>query len=33
LHASPELLPWLLSLEDGRIDPAQLFEVERIACG
>jgi hypothetical protein len=31
LHATPELLPWLLSLEDGRIGAAHLLEVERIA--
>ncbi|GHB32181.1 hypothetical protein GCM10010331_18690 [Streptomyces xanthochromogenes] len=31
LHATPPLLPWLLSLEDGRIGAAQLIEVERIA--
>lgn len=31
LNAAPELLPWLLSLEEGRIGAAQLFEVERIA--
>ncbi|MGV9268192.1 hypothetical protein ACWDRR_26405 [Kitasatospora sp. NPDC003701] len=31
LHAAPELLSWLLSLEEGRIGAAQLFEVERIA--
>ena len=30
-HATPELLAWLLSLEEGRITAAQLFEVERIA--
>ncbi|MFD5425193.1 hypothetical protein [Streptomyces sp. NPDC127084] len=32
-HATPELLPWLLSLEDGRLGAAQLREVERIAYG
>ena len=32
-HATPELLPWLLSLEDDRIGAAQLREVERIAYG
>ncbi|MGW0731178.1 hypothetical protein [Streptomyces sp. NPDC002851] len=31
LHATPELLPWLLSLEEGRIGAAHLVEVERIA--
>ncbi|WP_328957763.1 hypothetical protein [Kitasatospora purpeofusca] len=31
LSAGPELLAWLLSLEEGRIGAAQLFEVERIA--
>ncbi|GAA1139219.1 hypothetical protein F4556_006968 [Kitasatospora gansuensis] len=31
LDATPELLPWLLSLEESRIGAAQLFEVERIA--
>ncbi|MFD9791386.1 hypothetical protein ACFWXK_10585 [Streptomyces sp. NPDC059070] len=31
LHATPALLPWLLSLQDGRIGAAQLIEVERIA--
>ncbi|WP_405655812.1 hypothetical protein [Streptomyces sp. RK9] len=31
LHVTPELLPWLLSLDDGRIGAAQLIEVERIA--
>ncbi|SHM70333.1 hypothetical protein [Streptomyces yunnanensis] len=31
LHATPELLPWLLSLEDGRIDADQLVEVVRIS--
>ncbi|GGX44825.1 hypothetical protein [Streptomyces noursei] len=30
-HATPELLPWLSSLEDGRIDADQLVEVERIS--
>ncbi|WP_438296160.1 hypothetical protein [Streptomyces sp. HUAS TT7] len=29
-HATPQLLPWLLSLEDGRIGAAHLIEVERI---
>ncbi|MDT0569762.1 hypothetical protein RM704_20160 [Streptomyces sp. DSM 3412] len=33
VHATPELLPWLLSLEDGRIGAAQLTEVERISFG
>ncbi|MFK0295119.1 hypothetical protein ACIQU6_32255 [Streptomyces sp. NPDC090442] len=33
VHTTPELLPWLLSLEDGRIGAAQLREVERIAYG
>jgi hypothetical protein len=32
-HATPELLPWLLSLEAGRLDPVQLGQVERIAHG
>ncbi|MFB6890271.1 hypothetical protein ACFCX4_13245 [Kitasatospora sp. NPDC056327] len=31
LHATPVLLPWLLSLDEGRIGAAQLFETERIA--
>ncbi len=31
LHAGPELLSWLLSLENGRVGAAQLFEVERLA--
>ncbi|GAA2840239.1 hypothetical protein GCM10010441_75720 [Kitasatospora paracochleata] len=31
LHATPELLPWLLSLENGRIHAAQLVEIEHIA--
>ncbi|MFF7593127.1 hypothetical protein ACFZCK_37220 [Kitasatospora purpeofusca] len=31
LLAGPELVTWLLSLEEGRIGAAQLFEVERIA--
>ncbi|WP_327189464.1 hypothetical protein [Streptomyces xinghaiensis] len=31
LHATPELLPWLVTLEDGRIGAAQLQEVEHIA--
>ncbi|MFE0178274.1 hypothetical protein ACFWZ2_38805 [Streptomyces sp. NPDC059002] len=31
VHATPELLPWLLSLEDSRIGAAQLMEVERIS--
>ncbi|MFE3770050.1 hypothetical protein [Streptomyces sp. NPDC059122] len=31
VHATPELLSWLLSLEDGRIDAAQLMGIERIA--
>ncbi|MFE6868135.1 hypothetical protein ACFVFS_16420 [Kitasatospora sp. NPDC057692] len=31
LHAGPELLSWLLALEEGRLGAAQLFEVERIA--
>lgn len=33
LDATPELLPWLLSLDDGRIDTGHLFEVERFALG
>ncbi|MFE6690434.1 hypothetical protein ACFVFQ_28690 [Streptomyces sp. NPDC057743] len=33
VHATPELLPWLLSLEDDRIGATQLREVERIAYG
>ncbi|RLU78201.1 hypothetical protein CTZ27_37875 [Streptomyces griseocarneus] len=32
LKATPQLLPWLLSLEEGRIGAAQLHEMERIAC-
>ncbi|WP_372405318.1 hypothetical protein [Streptomyces luteireticuli] len=32
VHATPELLPWLLSLEKGRIEAAQLTEVERISA-
>ncbi|UQA96468.1 hypothetical protein [Streptomyces halobius] len=31
VHATPELLPWLLSLEDGRIGATHLREVERIS--
>ncbi|PKV89994.1 hypothetical protein [Streptomyces sp. TLI_146] len=31
LHATPQLLPWLLSLEDGRINATQLLEVQRIS--
>ncbi|MFB7383320.1 hypothetical protein ACFC6U_39135 [Kitasatospora purpeofusca] len=31
LSAGPELVTWLLSLEEGRIGAAQLFEIERIA--
>ncbi|MEV6393457.1 hypothetical protein AB0M39_01495 [Streptomyces sp. NPDC051907] len=31
LHATSELLTWLLSLEEDRIGAAQLIEVERIA--
>ncbi|MEV0191299.1 hypothetical protein AB0I39_22495 [Kitasatospora purpeofusca] len=31
LLAGPELVTWLLSLDEGRIGAAQLFEVERIA--
>ncbi|MFD9793783.1 hypothetical protein ACFWXK_22880 [Streptomyces sp. NPDC059070] len=31
LYVTPELVPWLLSLEDGRIGAAHLIEVERIA--
>ncbi|MFD3514794.1 hypothetical protein [Streptomyces sp. NPDC058657] len=31
LPATPELLRWLLALEDGRVGAAQLIEVERIA--
>ncbi|MEV6011968.1 hypothetical protein AB0M29_34795 [Streptomyces sp. NPDC051976] len=30
LHAPPQLLPWLLSLEDGRIRADQMREIERI---
>lgn len=30
LHATPELLPWLLNTAEGRIDAAQFSEVERI---
>lgn len=30
LHATPELLPWLLTTVVGRIDAAQFSEVERI---
>ncbi|MEE6264114.1 MULTISPECIES: hypothetical protein [Streptomyces] len=33
VHATPELLPWLLSLEDGRIGAAHLKEIERISHG
>ncbi|MER5888089.1 hypothetical protein ABT160_30080 [Streptomyces sp. NPDC001941] len=33
LHATPELLPWLLSLEPGRIGAAQLIAVEHLAYG
>ncbi|MEV0189963.1 hypothetical protein AB0I39_15660 [Kitasatospora purpeofusca] len=29
--AGPELLDWLISLEEGRIGAAQLFEIERLA--
>ncbi|MBD9702900.1 hypothetical protein IHE56_12500 [Streptomyces sp. ID01-12c] len=32
-HATPELLPWLLSLEEGRVGAARLREIERIAYG
>ncbi|WP_093860033.1 hypothetical protein [Streptomyces sp. TLI_053] len=31
LHAGPELLDWLISLEESRIGAAQLFEIERLA--
>jgi hypothetical protein len=31
LHATPELLPWLLTTAEGRIDAAYLSEVERIS--
>ncbi|WP_329395478.1 hypothetical protein [Streptomyces melanogenes] len=31
LHATEQLLSWLLSLEDGRVGAAQLREVERIS--
>ncbi|SDM83781.1 hypothetical protein [Nonomuraea jiangxiensis] len=30
-HATPQLLPWLLTLDEGRLDAAQLVEVEHIA--
>jgi hypothetical protein len=30
LHATPELLPWLLNTAEGRIGAAQFSEVERI---
>jgi hypothetical protein len=33
LHATPKLLPWLLSMRENRIDAAQLLEVESIAYG
>jgi hypothetical protein len=33
LHATPELLPWLLNMAGGRIDAAQFSEVERIVNG
>jgi hypothetical protein len=33
LHATPELLPWLLNSAHGRIDAAQFSEVERIMSG
>jgi hypothetical protein len=33
LHATPELLPSLLSMRQNRIDTAQLLEVESIAYG
>ncbi|MFJ2582647.1 hypothetical protein [Kitasatospora aureofaciens] len=33
VHATPELLPWLLSLEDGRIGAASLELIEIIAYG
>lgn len=29
--ATPQLLPWLLTLDEGRLDAAQLVEVEHIA--
>lgn len=31
LHATPELLPWILNTAQGRIGAAQFSEVERIA--
>jgi hypothetical protein len=33
LHATPELLPWLLSLRGNRIDAARILAVESIAHG
>lgn len=33
LHATPELLPWLLSTAEGRVSSAQFSEVKRIANG
>ena len=33
LHATPQLLPWLLSMRQNRIDAAQLLKVETIAYG
>ncbi|GAA2750589.1 hypothetical protein GCM10010440_59460 [Kitasatospora cinereorecta] len=33
LHAASELLPWLLSIEEGRIDAAKLIKIEDIAYG
>ncbi|MER5887750.1 hypothetical protein ABT160_28375 [Streptomyces sp. NPDC001941] len=33
LHASPQLLPWLLSLEPGRISAAQQSAVEQLTYG
>jgi hypothetical protein len=32
-HATPQLLPWLLTLDQGRLDTAQLVKVEQIARG
>ncbi|MDX2598492.1 hypothetical protein PV379_46530 [Streptomyces caniscabiei] len=32
-HATPELLPWLLSLEEDRVGAGRLREIERIAYG
>ncbi|MFH8610869.1 hypothetical protein ACH4D5_25675 [Streptomyces sp. NPDC018029] len=33
VYAAPELLRWLCSLERGRVNAAQLKEIERIVCG